>query len=421
MVNEEDLVELNSNFTTNQNCTAKFIILLFIPALIYLLVILSYIGLIPLKVEMHSVILIGFIFFIYLLLIKHNAYKASCEFKKQFMHMKEKLKSYIEKHKVTIENTTKANASIDNFLAEFTRDLRNKNFSSVATSIFPTLGILGTFISIAISMPDFSSKTSAVLEQEISMLLGGVGTAFYVSIYGIFLSIWWIFFEKIGMTRFEHDIDIIKQNTQKLFWNKIEIEKIHFQKSMDNYEKLNSVFTNISSNEVLEKLNDSLRTKLEMFDKLIESEEKVIDTTKQFYEINFKKQNKIINSYDSIIKELETLTPVLNQTLHNTQGILQTFTTQDKNITGVTENLNKNIILLNSSLQNLNSKNLEKVYENIIKNIETMKSDKDNIGWRFNQQLNDFDKDLTVQLSNSLELIDKQTSSIVEQLASLRE
>ena len=45
-------------------------------------------------------------------------------------------------------------------------------------------------------MPDFSSGNTTALEQEISLLLGGVGTAFYVSIFGIFLSIWWTFFLK---------------------------------------------------------------------------------------------------------------------------------------------------------------------------------------------------------------------------------
>ncbi len=42
-----------------------------------------------------------------------------------------------------------------------------------------------------------------LLKAEITKLLGGVGTAFYVSIYGIFLSIWWTFFEKFGMSKFQ--------------------------------------------------------------------------------------------------------------------------------------------------------------------------------------------------------------------------
>ncbi len=421
MVNENDLLELNSNFNMSGNCTARFIVLLIIPALIYLIVIASFFGFISFKVEIHSVVLIGFIFLIYLFFIKHNAYRASCLFGKQFLNMKEKLKIYIEKHKVTIDNTTKANASIDDFLSDFTRNLRNTNFSSVAAGIFPTLGILGTFISISVSMPDFSSKTSAVLEQEISMLLGGVGTAFYVSIYGIFLSIWWIFFEKIGMTRFEHDIQVIKENTKGLFWTKIEIEKIHFKKSIDNYEKLNSIFGNISSYEVVENLNNSLKTKLAMFDSMIAAEEKMINSSKQFYETNLQKQNIIINSYDDIIKNIQILTPILNETLQSVQIISKNFNNQESNIVNLTQQLDNNIQQLDNSLKNLSSNNIEKVYESVIKNVETMRKDTDRIGWKLNQQLNDFDEGITVKLKNSLELIDEQTSNIVEQLVKIKE
>jgi hypothetical protein len=49
-----------------------------------------------------------------------------------------------------------------------------------------------------------------------------------------------------------------------------------------------------------------------------------------------------------------------------------------------------------------------------------MKNDTDRIGWRLNQQLNDFDSDLNGKLVNSLELIDKETASIVEQLKPLK-
>ena len=80
---------------------------------------------------------------------------------------------------------------------DYTSNLRNTNFSSIASGIFPTLGILGTFISIAFSMPDFNFWNYKCFRKEISKLLGGVGTAFYVSIYGIFLSIWWTFLKKL--------------------------------------------------------------------------------------------------------------------------------------------------------------------------------------------------------------------------------
>ncbi|WP_199774320.1 MotA/TolQ/ExbB proton channel family protein, partial [Campylobacter jejuni] len=76
----------------------------------------------------------------------------------------------------------------------------------------------GTFISIALSMPNFSSSDTAALEQEIALLLSGVGTAFYVSIYGIFLALWWMFFEKFGKSKIERLLNRQKNSTSGFFW-----------------------------------------------------------------------------------------------------------------------------------------------------------------------------------------------------------
>lgn len=60
-------------------------------------------------------------------------------------------------------------------------------FASIGSAIFPMMGILGTFISIAFSMPNFSSSDTAALEQEIADLLSGVGTAFMFQFMEFFL------------------------------------------------------------------------------------------------------------------------------------------------------------------------------------------------------------------------------------------
>ncbi|MEZ4694545.1 MAG: MotA/TolQ/ExbB proton channel family protein [Aliarcobacter sp.] len=197
MFTDDDFIELNSKFYNSCKPNSRIFTLLTVPMGLFALVLLCYLGFFPLKVELHSVVLIGFIFFIYIFFVKHNAYFVSCKFKTQYHDLSYSLKEYINKNLLTIGDITKANGSVDDFLQDYTSNIRNTNFSSIASGIFPTLGILGTFISIAFSMPDFNAGTSSALEGEISKLLGGVGTAFYVSIYGIFLSIWWTFFEKL--------------------------------------------------------------------------------------------------------------------------------------------------------------------------------------------------------------------------------
>ncbi len=241
--------------TKPTNCFIKVLYLLFMPFAIFMIIVAGFMDWIPFRVEIHSIIMIGTIFIIYLFFLKHNAFYASCKFMQDITNFKKGLSDYIRKNLLVIGQTQKANASYDDFVKEYTTDLRNENFSSVAAGIFPTLGILGTFISIAISMPDFSSQTSAVLEREISLLLGGVGTAFYVSIYGIFLSIWWILFDKTGLSSFEKVVNVTKENTKEQFWNKEEIEQTYFQKSMENFEKLNQVFHNFAQDELIESMN----------------------------------------------------------------------------------------------------------------------------------------------------------------------
>jgi len=58
---------------------------------------------------------------------------------------------------------------IEDFINDYYKSFRNDNFAVVATSLFPMLGILGTFTAIAISMPDFSIDDMGSLDKQISI------------------------------------------------------------------------------------------------------------------------------------------------------------------------------------------------------------------------------------------------------------
>jgi hypothetical protein len=403
MVTREDFIFLNKNFYTHCKATARIFNLLTVPTIIFALVILGYFGYFPLKVELHSVVLIGFIYFIYLFFVRHNAYYVSCKFKAQYKLLVEHLKNYINDNLLTIGDTTKANGSVDDFLKEFTSNIRNTNFSSIASGVFPTLGILGTFISIAFSMPDFSSGTSSALEKEITVLLGGVGTAFYVSIYGIFLSLWWIFFEKIGMSRFEHDTFIIKENTKSFFWTKLDIESIHLQSSMKNFEKMSQLFEQITSTNLLNTINTSLEKRAQIVESIIKEEELLVHNIK----IN-------IENFEKLFDQIKLMTL-------NIENNMSKFTEQKDDYENSTKILSENIENLNSTLSNLNSTNVQEIYSSVIKNINTMKNETDNIGWKFTQDLDDYDSKFSEKLKNSLEAIDNQTVKIIEDLKEFKE
>lgn len=380
MFKEEDLIELNSRFYTNCKPISRIFTLLTIPTLLFVLVILCYFAVLPLKVEIHSVILIGAIYFIYLFFIRHNAYFVACKFRTLYADLQIALLDYINSNLLTIAQTSKANGSVDDFLQDYTSNLRNSNFSSIASGIFPTLGILGTFISIALSMPDFTSNNIAALDSEITKLLSGVGTAFYVSIYGIFLSIWWIFFEKFGLSRFHHDSYIIKESTKNFFWTKIDIESIHIKSNIDNFSSMSKIFEELTSSQAMYDINRSIEQRAKSIDELLQKE----------YMLSLRIDENIAN-FEKLASAVEKL---------SLQSNSQTMIFKD-----VSDNLNKNILELNSHMNNLSSENLKAIYTNIVKSIETMKSDMEKIEWKFEEGLKE-----------SLRQIDLQTANIVKDL-----
>ncbi len=129
-------------------CSANFIVISTIPILFFISMILAYIGIIPFNVPIHALVVIGFILFIFLLFIKHNANYSICKMRSSYPRLKEDLDSKLSSSTLTIEGKTKSILDIDNFLNRYYSDVRNDNFVSVASSIFPMLGILGTFIAI---------------------------------------------------------------------------------------------------------------------------------------------------------------------------------------------------------------------------------------------------------------------------------
>jgi biopolymer transport protein ExbB/TolQ/archaellum component FlaC len=211
------------NTPSKTPCFINYIILALLPTLFFVGIILGYLHMISLKVNQHSLIIISIIYVIYLLFIKHNANFVVCKMRKEYINLQRSLQQKIKNDSLTIFNETKSTIDIGQFIAEYYKTFRNDNFASIAPSFFPMLGILGTFTAIALSMPDFSSTDTTALDRDISLLLAGVGTAFYASIYGIFLAIVWNFFEKRGLSKVDLDSHQIHEVYQNYIWKESEL------------------------------------------------------------------------------------------------------------------------------------------------------------------------------------------------------
>ena len=205
-------------------CLANFIVISTLPLLFFVAIVLGYMGIIPLNVPVHSLAVIGFIFFIFLLFIRQNANYSICKMRSSLKKLQKHIEIELDKTILIIENEKKSVLDIERFLNAYYVDIRNDNYVSVASSVFPMLGILGTFVAIALSMPNFSVTNTEALDREISLLLNGVGSAFFASIYGIFLSLIWTYFEKRGISKIQHYFNSLKIDFSQYIWSKEELQ-----------------------------------------------------------------------------------------------------------------------------------------------------------------------------------------------------
>lgn len=254
------------NFNNQANCSANFVVISAIPMLFFAFVALGYIGLIPLNISLYTLAILGFILFVFLLFISHNANYSICKMRSSRDILEAAIREKIATTSLTLSNKTKSILDLDTFLNTYYADVRNNNFVSVASSIFPMLGILGTFIAIAISMPNFSVKETAALDNEISLLLSGVGSAFFASIYGILLSLIWTYFEKRGLSKVDAYFKTIKRAFEHELYSKEEL-LIQKQTQHDvNEHKFVGALKEIFSLDFIESLN---RVHVENFEKIM--------------------------------------------------------------------------------------------------------------------------------------------------------
>ena len=164
-------------------CFSRSFVIAFVPLLFFVGLVLGYMGVVPLKVELHTLLMIAFIFIAFMFFVRHNANYSACHMKNSFLDMEENLHAALRANALTIMGQIKSTLNVKEFITEYYQNIRNDSFARVAPSVFPMMGILGTFIAIALSMPDFTVKDLDALDREISVLLSGIGTAFYASIY----------------------------------------------------------------------------------------------------------------------------------------------------------------------------------------------------------------------------------------------
>jgi len=242
--------------TSSKSCFPHAFAILLLPLLFFIGLVVGYLGVIPFKVEIHTLLIITFIFIVFIFFVRHNANYAACHMRGSFNTMEDSLQSELRANALTIMGKTKSTLHVKDFIEEYYKDIRNDNFAKVAPSVFPMLGILGTFIAIALSMPDFTVKDLDALDKEISVLLSGIGTAFYASIYGILLSLIWTYFEKRGASKIEKNIYDLEKLYDSRVWKKAELIKHEHMQSELKDQQIVQTLKEMFNMDFIKELNE---------------------------------------------------------------------------------------------------------------------------------------------------------------------
>ena len=295
------------------SCSSNLIKILSVPTLLVFLVFIAYMGFLPLQMELHSIVIIGTIYLVFTFFVKHNACYSTCTFHQTKENLAQEVSEYIEENLIVLMGEEKAIGSINKFFDRFSQKLRNDNFATVAAGTFPTLGILGTFISIALSMPDFNSGSADVLNHEITKLLGGVGTAFYASIYGIFLSLWWVFFEKKGFSLIEKELQEMKEEFEENLWSEEELARATFVEQRTSNRELKETIKQSFSPEFLLKLHDTIITQTSMLFQTLKADRQFHEELRSTYNVVVEKLANITNMQDVVAQKLDVSVTKANE------------------------------------------------------------------------------------------------------------
>jgi len=291
MQNQNDFSELSVPKERQAHSFFVFFKVIFIPLAIYVLAILAYLGVINFQMKLHTIVMMGVILFVAFVFSRHSALVAYSNFLANAKDYKIMLKEFIIAHLFEISGVKKANAKFEDFFESYTRNFRNDNLANIGQAVFPMLGILGTFISIAISMPSFSSSTANGLEKEIAILLNGVATAFYVSIYGIFLALWWMFFEKIGISKFE-----------RFYSEQNELNANFMKASVGYFKDSHDAFKMVLDDKFIKELSEQTNEKFKSLKELCEVEKNIINQSKAELSASLKMLNESGLKQDEFVK-----------------------------------------------------------------------------------------------------------------------
>lgn len=187
-------------------------------------------------------------------------------------------------------------------------------FCQILPGIMTAMGILGTFLGLAIGLTDFDFSSSGSLGDSIQTFVSGINIAFYTSIYGIILSMYMNSFYNSMEDRLEEKLTKLEKCFSRLGMNRSEQSLwLRFyeeeKQQTETLRRLNQEFAENLSTTLGEKLSKSFNTTNSNIQNLMGKIHKREDDAMEKMVNNFLKNlnHSIESDYESIALAISNL------------------------------------------------------------------------------------------------------------------
>lgn len=193
---------------------------------------------------------------------------------------------------------------------------------SSAPGLISGLGVLGTFIGLTISVKFFDSETSEAIMKSIQTLLGGMGTAFLTSVFGMSLSSLYIWQQK----KIYNYLDIVSSKWCKILDDKNYISEIELLRK-ENERQQNAMMVKLMAiHESNIKQQETYTESLEIFRQQEEAHQSVLLDALVGYDEDgnkVKPGDMLLSLHEELEKQsqaLESFTTDLSNELNSSLG-----------------------------------------------------------------------------------------------------
>ncbi|MBT2642866.1 MotA/TolQ/ExbB proton channel family protein [Bacillus sp. ISL-41] len=235
--------------------------------------------------------------------------------------------------------------------------LGKRNILDNGSGIHVSLGVLGTFIGLAIGLSGLNMADPDLLREGVSGLIGGMKTAFYTSVLGVVFSILWIFIDSLITRQRNKDIEwhinklhyFLNADDEEIFLNRLEKIQQHQTEQMktlltDALEKAMVPFVQTiekGNQEITHQMKEQNETSLEhlhlmknqsedmanrIMDGVSESMNESIHEFSQVLRLAQENQDRMNSLLENTVEQFNQAAESNSNMIHKTENMVSTFT-----------------------------------------------------------------------------------------------